>query len=90
MKKNIINLCMNSQDYRDICYMIDMVEDTEVRVDVIKKLGYSVKLVNFDNGLKSIIKTSRNELLIQITPKIPLINKTRCVIFKKMDFKKWS
>lgn len=81
---------MNSQDYRDICYMIDMVEDTEVRVDVIKKLGYSVKLVNFDNGLKSIIKTSRNELLIQITPKIPLINKTRCVFFKKMDFKKWS
>lgn len=79
----MINLCINSQDYCDICYMIDMIKDTEIRVDVIKKLGYKIKLVNFDNGLKSVTKTSKNEILIQITSKLPIINKTRCVVLKK-------
>lgn len=90
MKKDIINLCANSQDYRDICYMVDMIEDTEIRVDVIKRLGYKIKSSNLDNNLKSIYSTKKNELMIQITPKLPIINKTRCVIFNKIDFKKWT
>ena len=85
MKVDMINLCVNSQHYRDITYMIDMIKDTEVRVDVIKQLGYKVILSNFNEGVKSIHRTNYNKILIQITPIIPIINKTRCVIFNKKD-----
>ncbi len=81
-KKNKIHLFKQSQDYKDICYMIDHVKDISVRLDILEKLGYHIgnDIVKFDLGVKNIIIGKRNEIRIQVTPKYKNINIANCAI----------
>ena len=71
-----------SQDYKDICYMIDHVNDISVRLDVLEKLGYHIgtDIVKNDLGVKNILIGKRNEIRIQVTPKYKNINVANCAI----------
>ncbi len=90
MKYNLIDVFKKSQDYIDICYMIDHIQNTEIRVDLLKQLGYNIVIFNnkIDN-VKHITITKNGNIVIQITPKIKIIGISRFIIFNKKYFTKW-
>ena len=66
------------RDYRDICYFIKHVKDIELRIDILKQLGYKmgVDVVTKDSAEMKVIVGKRNEKRIQVTPvqpKFPLV-----------------
>ena len=73
-----------SQDYIDICYMIEHVKDDEVRLDVLQVLGYRIGLevTKIDKGVKHIYIGKKNELRMQVTPKFKNVNIARSVIIE--------
>lgn len=73
-----------SQDYIDICYMIEHVKDDEVRLDVLQVLGYKIGLdiVKIDKGVKNIYIGKKNDLRMQVTPKFKNVNIAQCVIIE--------
>lgn len=73
-----------SQDYIDICYMIDHVKEEETRIDVLQVLGYKIGLdiVKIDKGVKNIYIGKKNDLRIQVTPKFKNVNIAQCVIIE--------
>ena len=75
----MINKFKSSQDYKDICYMIDHIDDCELRVEMIEKLGY---LVISDKASNNQIKaiTCEGKIKMQITPIIDVIGMARFVI----------
>lgn len=75
----------HTQDYIDICYMIEHVEDDEVRLDVLQCLGYKIgiDIIQIDNGVKNIYIGKKNEIRMQVTPKFKNVNIARCVIIEK-------
>lgn len=70
------------RDYRDICYFIDHVKNLDLRVDVIKSLGYKIgfDIVKKDNKEKDIIIGKRKERRIQITPQMKYAPLAQCAI----------
>ena len=59
------------RDYRDICYFIDHVKDLDLRVDLIRSLGYKIgfNIVKGNESVeKSVIIGKRKEHRIQIVP----------------------
>lgn len=90
----MINKFKKSQDYIDISYMIDHVEDIDFRISLLQELGYRIgtSIVKDDLGVKSILLGKRNEIRMQITPKFKNINIARCVIIepKNIFFQKWQ
>lgn len=59
------------RDYRDICYFIDHVKDLDLRVDLIRSLGYKIGfniVKGNDDVEKSITIGKRKERRIQIVP----------------------
>jgi hypothetical protein len=83
MSKRIENF-KKTQDYIDICYMIEHVKENEVRLDVLQVLGYKVgiDIVKEDKGVKNIYIGKRNELRMQVTPKFKHVNLAQCVIIE--------
>lgn len=83
-----------SQDYIDISYFIDHVEDIEFRLSLLEELGYTIgtAIVKNDLGVKHIIIGKKNEIRMQVTPKHKNINIARCVIIepKNIFFQKWQ
>lgn len=79
-----INDFKKTQDYIDICYMIDHVPLIDTRLDVLKTLGYEVgvDVVKVDNGAKHIIIGKKGEIRMQVTNKYPNVNLANCVIVK--------
>jgi hypothetical protein len=73
-----------SQDYIDICYMIDHVKEEETRIDVLQVLGYKIGLdiVKIDKGVKNIYIGKKNDLRMQVTPKFKNVNIAQCVIIE--------
>ena len=73
-----------SQDYIDICYMIEHINDIDILESVLIELGYKVgtEIVKDDLGVKHTIIGRKNELRMQITPKYKNINIARCVIIE--------
>lgn len=73
-----------SQDYIDICYMIDHVKEEETRIDVLQVLGYKIGLdiVKIDKGVKNIYVGKKNDLRMQVTPKFKNVNIAQCVIIE--------
>lgn len=73
-----------SIDIRDINYFIDHVKDIDLRINIIKNLGYKIG-VNVANSIckeKDITIGKRKEIRIQIEPisnKIPLV---KCAIIE--------
>lgn len=74
----------SSQDYIDICYMIDHVREWKPRLDCLQKLGYRLG-INILNNKKYNVKTltigKRNEIRMQVTPKDKK-NLAACVIIE--------
>lgn len=58
------------RDYRDICYFVDHVKDINLRIDIIKSLGYKigVNIVTDSSTEKSLTIGKRKEYRIQIAP----------------------
>jgi hypothetical protein len=73
-----------SQDYIDICYMIDHIKEEETRIDVLQVLGYKIGLdiVKIDKGVKNIHIGKKNDLRMQVTPKFKNVNIAQCVIIE--------
>lgn len=71
-----------TQDYKDICYMIDHVEDLDARISVLEELGYriGVSVIKPWNMLKSIIIGKDNNFRVQITPKVGNLQFAQCAI----------
>ena len=62
----------SSQDYIDICYMIDHVREWKPRLDCLQKLGYRLGiniLNNKEYNVKTLTIGKRNEIRMQVTPK---------------------
>lgn len=74
-----------SQDYIDICYMIDHVKEYDVRANVLESLGYKIgfDIIKIDKGVKNIYLGKKNEIRMQVTPKFKNINIAKCVIIDK-------
>jgi len=70
------------RDYRDICYFIDHVKNVELRVDILKSLGYQIgiNVVGDKSKEKDIIIGKRKEKRIQITPKFEYGPVAQCVV----------
>lgn len=81
-----INRFKKSQDYKDICYMVDHVVREDVRLSCIESLNYKVGLnilmPNNDPGIKGIILGKDGEIRMQITPKRGFIAACAIVDFK--------
>ncbi len=72
-----------SQDFIDICYMIDHVDDLQARISVLETLGYKVgiSVVKDNNAVKDIVVAkNKKELRIQVTPKFGNLNYAKCVV----------
>lgn len=84
-KDKLINKFKLSQDYIDICYMIDHVNDIDARVSCLECLGYrvGVDVVKIDFGVKNVYIGKKNDIRIQITPKNKNINLAKCVIIEE-------
>ena len=71
------------RDYRDICYFIDHVKDINLRISLIKSLGYKIGVNIVREGIdkeKSITVGKRNEYRIQIAPVLPRSPLVQCAI----------
>jgi len=70
------------RDYRDICYFIDHVKDIELRISILKSLGYQIgiNVVSGQAKEKDIIIGKRKEKRIQITPKFKHAPIAQCVV----------
>ena len=74
-----------SRDFRDITYFIDHVEDTNARVDVLKKMGYKIGVdvvTKETDRVGKVIVGKQNELRIQITPADKILPLAKCIILK--------
>lgn len=71
---------IKTQDYIDISYMIDHIDDYELRVEMIEKLGYLVTSIKTENNSVKVISKHGKKIKMQITPKIGLIGIARFVI----------
>ena len=71
---------IKTQDYIDISYMIDHIDDYELRVEMIEKLGYFVTSLKTENDEVKVISKHGKKLKMQITPKIGLFEIARFVI----------
>lgn len=73
-----------SQDYIDISYFIDHVDDINFRLSLIEELGYTIgtSIVTNNLGVKNIFIDKRNNIRMQVTPKYKNINIAKCVIIK--------
>lgn len=83
-KMDMIERFKNSQDFIDISYMIDHVNDIEFRISLLEGLGYRVgtSIVKTDLGVKHIVLGKKNEIRMQVTPKCKNLNIARCVIIE--------
>ena len=72
----------SSQDFIDISYMIDHVEDIKFRLSLLEELGYKLgaSIVKTDLGVKHISIGKKNEIRMQVTPKYKNINIATCVV----------
>lgn len=79
-----------TQDYKDICYMIDHVDDLNARISVLEELGYRVGVVTIKpwNMLKSILIGKDNNFRVQITPRVGKLNFAQCVIVENKKIKR--
>lgn len=73
-----------SQDFIDICYMVDHVKEWKPRLNCLQQLGYRIGInilreKNYD--VKTITIGKRNELRMQVTPKDKK-NLAACVIIE--------
>ena len=86
----LIEKFKSSQDFIDICYMIDHISDIEVRISVLEQLGYKIGtlVVNDYLGSKRVFVDKRKMIRMQITSKFKNINLAKCVIIepKKIYF----
>ena len=59
------------RDYRDICYFVDHVKNINLRVDILKKMGYrlGVDVASKEGYEKRVVIGKRKEKRIQISPK---------------------
>ena len=69
--QKIIDSFKQSQDYKDICYMIDHFSRTDIMISCLEDLGYKIGLdlvTSKDKPeLKKIIIGKKNEIRVQIT-----------------------
>lgn len=70
------------RDFRDICYFIDHVTDVNLRVDLLRSLGYKVgvNIVTNNSKEKEIVIGHRNEKRIQVAPVIKGFPLVTCII----------
>lgn len=89
-RKKIINIFKKSKHYDIIIHLIDIVNDDEIIVDVMKKLGYKTSL-SFNNTNKKDIIVNHRYIFLPLSNKISIINASRCVIFEiKQIIKEWK
>ena len=84
-KSELIEKFKKTQDYIDICYMIDHVSDDNIRTDILIELGYEVVSTTTTKHSKAKqINIGRNgEIIIQIINKIEMVDIVRNVIVRK-------
>jgi hypothetical protein len=78
------------RDYRDICYFIDHVKNIDLRISILKYLGYQIGINVVEAGAKEkdIIIGKRKEKRIQITPKFNYAPVAQCVVWGIETLKK--
>jgi hypothetical protein len=78
------------RDYRDICYFIDHVKNLELRLSILKYLGYQIgiNVVTDNSKEKDIIIRKKKEKRIQITPKFNYAPVAQCVVWGIETLKK--
>ena len=74
----------SSIDIRDINYFIDHVKNVDLRIDIIKKLGYKigVNVITDNCREKDITIGKRKEIRIQIAPKVASSPLVKCAIIE--------
>ena len=72
------------RDYRDICYFIDHVKNIELRISILKQLGYriGVNIATKDSAEKKVTIGKRKEKRIQIGSNISKLPLVPCVILE--------
>ena len=70
------------RDYRDICYFIDHVKNIELRISILKYLGYQIgiNVISHNSKEKDITIGKRKEKRIQVTPKFNYGPVAQCVV----------
>lgn len=85
-QQKIVNKFKKTQDYRDICYMIDHVRNEEVRISCIEalnyKIGTNILFSESNTKIKNVIIGRKGEIRVQITPKYGIIAACAIVDFK--------
>lgn len=85
-QKNKIKEFMQTIHYRDICYLIDHIDNLDVLNSCAEELGYSVgiSIVKNKPQLKSVTIGNKNEFRIvsSIREKTPIIE---CIIFQNKN-----
>ena len=78
------------RDYRDICYFIDHVKNLELRLSILKYLGYQIgiNVVTDNSKEKDIIIGKKKEKRIQITPKFNYAPVAQCLVWDIETLKK--
>ena len=76
-----------SIDIRDICYFVDHVKNLDLRISLIKSLGYriGVDIVDVKSKVKNIKIGKRGETRIQITPCYKGTCIAKCAIVGNID-----
>ena len=71
------------RDYRDICYFIDHVKNIDLRISILKYLGYQIGINVVEAGSKEkhITIGKRKEKRIQITPEFDYAPVAQCVVW---------
>lgn len=74
-----------SQDYKDICYMIDHIPYITTRLKTLEELGYDIGLSIVKNNTteKFIEIGKKNDIRMQVTPKDKYTNIAKCIIIKR-------
>lgn len=73
-----------SRDYRDIGYFVKHVRNLELRISLLKELGYRIGLNVVKKGDKVMDVTigKRGERRIQVTPQLTKTPVAKCVILE--------
>lgn len=76
----------NTQDYIDICYMVDHVKDLDFRLSCLESLGYriGINVIKNESNVKDIMIGKNKDIRVQVTPKIGKLNIVKCVIIDKV------
>lgn len=86
VQKGMVKRFKRTQDYVDICYMVDHIKDINVRLSVLAELGYQigVDINRSDMKPKDVKIGKKGDIRVQVSRKLKGVNMVKTVILPKM------